>query len=392
MTTSLQRSTSRPTSNSASIEILPSRLGAQVAQKFAEKYGIMPSREFFLQPIFIQKLSVAKRATTAPAILFSRLEQLFLDDDLRRCFPPLGDNNLPQDFYYYYYNSNTLSSSATELELASCVQASNLIPNGVHSIKASTIKGPITLQIVNILEIGISCAEQLRRIEEGVAADDGGGGQPKRRVVREIPTVDEGTFVETAQPQTTSFQTAGNLNTTSLQYHVFTNVQPGQTRKPLVGKSTCKVLFQDPLGRAFWGLELKPIQSLEVGLKLGTKVTLTNITMVRGVFLLKPTSVVIHGGSIESWNVNFRSNLIDSLSQAIGMPQTAPPPPPLPPPPLPVAADISTPSSTSTLSGRPAVRTIQSDLTYIPDDYYDGMIDDEEQYFDDADFDDVSIL
>ncbi|KAK9365475.1 hypothetical protein V1509DRAFT_667100 [Lipomyces kononenkoae] len=352
---------------------LTPELITQLQSLFFEKYGLRPSGTYWICPVYNTKLPPAKRTTTAPALLYTRLEHLFLNDDLRRTFPPLHqqpvelipDNvNAATKTTLQYYYQNHGDDRFREQDLVGCVKGSNFVPDGIAAIRSTTIAGPITFQIVEVQEIGSSKCEQLRTIEEALTERGGNG----RKVVRDLPTEAAGVHVEENEvaggPQAPSSST-----TNGVQFHTLTGTKPGWIRTSIVGKVLCKVLLQDPLGRCYWALESKPINELEVGIKLGSKVTLTNFTALRGVIMLKPTSVVIHGGAIDEWNIDFIPKLISKLKREMGLQDDEPNRP---------------------RSPMPALSGGINDPEIIEDDHdYDDDDDDYNNYFDDDDLDDV---
>ncbi|KAK9433466.1 hypothetical protein V1505DRAFT_161135 [Lipomyces doorenjongii] len=328
MTTPYHRAATEP-------QQLSPALVTQLQYLFYEKYGIRPSGTYWITPVYSTKLPSAKRSIAAPALLYGRLEQFFLDDDLRRTIPPLQPQgvdqtpksvNLPPTRLQYYYQNNG-DDTIREQDLVGCVRGSNFVPDGVATMRSTTITGPVTFQIAEVQEIGLSKSEQLRKIEEAISES----GDSGRKVVRDVPT--EGEHAEEIDGN--GRVQNGTAMATRLQFHTFNDAQPGKRRSPIVGKKFCKVLLQDLLGRCYWALESKPINDLEVGLKLGTKVTLSNFTVWRGVIMLKPTSIVIHGGGIDEWNTDFTIKLMCWLKRQIGLEKSEPPPTPLNPPPAP---------------------------------------------------------
>ncbi|KAK9325821.1 hypothetical protein V1517DRAFT_313610 [Lipomyces orientalis] len=341
---------------------------AQLQHLFYEKYGVRPSGPYWITPIYNAKLPATKRSTTAPALLFARLEQFFLDDDLRRTIPPLlspgapptanGANEVvPAPIQYYYQNNG--DDRFREQDLVSCVKGSNFVPDGIASMRSTTITGPVTFQIADVQEIGISVSEQLRKIEEGMCES----GDSGRKVVRDVPAdVDDAVEIDASGRVPN-----GTAISSGVQFHTLNFTQPGKTRTSIFGKNFCKVLLQDTLGRCYWALESKPINDLEVGLKLGTKITLNNVTVLRGVIMLKPTSVILRGGAIDEWNIEYIVKLMSRLKRQIGHEDNNTPGVP--------------PNKATT------VATPQPDLEIIDDDDGDDNYFDDD--FDDADFEDL---
>ncbi|KAK9381334.1 uncharacterized protein V2V93DRAFT_318701, partial [Kockiozyma suomiensis] len=292
---------------------LPSAQADDLQLLFYKKYGLKPSINYWVEPVYtaICLTSGIDHAQSTNAI-FAKLEPAFLNEDLRKCIPPLpAQSGQKQSLPMHLID---IPPGEAEADLLKTIQSSNLLPDissasstTTTTTQAITITAPTTFQIVDVLEIGISKYEQLRRLEDGMT--DGG-----RKIVRDLPPTDSDNDFTTSNEQTLELPQSSNA---AVQYHIFeTNGKP----KPLIGKSTCKLLLQDALGRLFWAIELKPIPNIQVGLKLGCKITVAADTLcLRGVIMLKPTGTILHGGVIEEWNVRFRMEFMSKLKRDLGI-------------------------------------------------------------------------
>ncbi|KAK9467842.1 hypothetical protein V1512DRAFT_260201 [Lipomyces arxii] len=292
-----------PPNNNTYDTLLTNSQISQIQSFFHEKYGLRPTPSWITASLLSIQLTPAKSTVKAA---FLALEQNFLKSDICRCLPPMHD-------------------PSSEQELLMCVQTSNFLPDGLAGVHATTVDGPLTFQIADVIETGVSKYEQLRRLADRETDASG------RRIIRDVPDVDE-----PLRPV----------------------VAPGEK---FIGKGMVKLLLQDALGRCFWSIEIKPIGSVEVGMQLGAKITMSNIGVTRGVLLLKPTSVVLHGGEIAEWNVDYEKRLIARLRQDLGLPTIIP------------FASISVAARTE-----PAAQTAD-----VNGGYYDDRVD--ETYLDDFD-------
>ena len=59
-------------------------------------------------------------------------------------------------------------------------------------------------------------------------------------------------------------------------------------------------MLQDVKGQTVYGLELKAVKGVGVGMSIGTKMVLSGVTVARGVVLLEPETVLVLGGKIDA--------------------------------------------------------------------------------------------
>jgi len=115
------------------------------------------------------------------------------------------------------------------------------LPVGIPNKHNVSIPGPTLVQIIHVQDIGLSRLAQLEALEKWVN-ERGPQGQ---RVV-DLPNEDEG-------------EENGTGN--------------GANEGISVGKSMCKVLLEDGKGERVYGMEVKSIEEIRVGMPLGTKVS-----------------------------------------------------------------------------------------------------------------------
>ena len=109
-----------------------------------------------------------------------------------------------------------------------------------------SIPGPALVQIVHVQDIGISRLAQLEALEKALNEQ----GPQGRRVI-DLPPEDE------AEDNPT---------------------QNGSLSEGLsVGKGICKILLEDGRGERVYGMEVKPLEGIKVGMQLGCKVAIPTI-------------------------------------------------------------------------------------------------------------------
>ena len=80
-----------------------------------------------------------------------------------------------------------------------------------------------------------------------------------------------------------------------------------------------KLLLQDVQGVRVYGIELKGIEGVGVGMSIGSKMMLRNVSVARGVVLLEPGTTTMLGGKIEVLHKAWRENRKAELKAAIEM-------------------------------------------------------------------------
>jgi RecQ-mediated genome instability protein 1 len=78
-----------------------------------------------------------------------------------------------------------------------------------------------------------------------------------------------------------------------------------------------RLVLQDVKGQTVYGLELKTVKGLGMGMSIGTKMVLSAVTVARGVVLLEPETVVVLGGKIDAlhkvWVGNRKKDLLAAV-------------------------------------------------------------------------------
>ena len=78
-----------------------------------------------------------------------------------------------------------------------------------------------------------------------------------------------------------------------------------------------KLLLQDAAGRRVYGIELKGLEGVGLGMSIGCKVVLKNVLVARGVVLLEPATVTVLGGKIEELHKVWKEGRKAELKAAI---------------------------------------------------------------------------
>jgi RecQ-mediated genome instability protein 1 len=84
---------------------------------------------------------------------------------------------------------------------------------------------------------------------------------------------------------------------------------------------THRLVLQDVKGQKVYGLELKAVKGIGIGMSIGAKMVLNGATVARGVVLLEPGTVVMLGGKIEvlhkAWMENRKRDLDAAIVQVV---------------------------------------------------------------------------
>ena len=147
------------------------------------------------------------------------------------------------------------------------------------SIKERWLPGPVVVQVLAIDDMSKSRWEQIEAIE----ALERGEGTKGREIIRVVPIEDE-------DSANTSVQKGGGPH---------------------------KLLLQDAQGNRVYGIELKHIEGVALGMNIGCKLVLRNVLVARGVLLLEPNTTSLLGGKIEALHKAWKNNRKADLKAAI---------------------------------------------------------------------------
>jgi len=78
-----------------------------------------------------------------------------------------------------------------------------------------------------------------------------------------------------------------------------------------------KLLLQDARGERVYGMELKSVEGVGLGMSIGCKIILRGVTVARGVVLLEPRTIALLGGKIEGLHKQWREGRKEELKKAI---------------------------------------------------------------------------
>ncbi|KAL9602972.1 MAG: hypothetical protein Q9219_001497 [cf. Caloplaca sp. 3 TL-2023] len=159
--------------------------------------------------------------------------------------------------------------------------ASYCLPPDISSvdIKERRLQGPIVLQLLGIEDMSKSRWEQIEAIE----ALERGEGTKGREIIR-VTNIDE------------DDDSGANVNK---------------------GGGPHKLSLQDARGTRVFGIELKALKGIGLGMSIGCKLALKNAVVARGVILMEPANTTVLGGKVEAWHKAWKDNRKTELKAAI---------------------------------------------------------------------------
>lgn len=154
-----------------------------------------------------------------------------------------------------------------------------VFPADVHAaqLKERRLIGPIIVQVLAVEDISLSRWEQIEAIE---ALEKGEGTRGREILRAAVSEVDAQEFISN-------------------------------------GGGPHKLLLQDSQGERVFGIELKNVEGVGLGMSIGCKAVLKNITVARGVILLEPRSMTLLGGRIKTLHQAWKENRKAELKVAI---------------------------------------------------------------------------
>ena len=147
--------------------------------------------------------------------------------------------------------------------------------------------GPVVVQVLDVEDMSKSRWEQIEAIE----ALERGEGTKGREIIRVVPTEDGD------DPNTRIIKSGGPH----------------------------KLLLQDARGVRVYGIELRNVEGIGLGMNIGSKVLLRSVAVARGVILLEPATTTILGGKIEVLHKTWKENRKAQLKAAIDTSEQTPP-------------------------------------------------------------------
>lgn len=170
---------------------------------------------------------------------------------------------------------------ASDITTSLTTSPATCFPHAVHdaNIKERRLSGSIAVQVLAVEDMSKSRWEQIEAIE----ALERGEGTRGREIIRVAAAEED--------------DSAG------------ANVQKGG--------GPHKLLLQDAAGRRVYGIELKGLEGVGVGMSIGCKVVLKNALVARGVVLLEPATTVLLGGKMEELHKAWKEGRKAELKAAI---------------------------------------------------------------------------
>ncbi|TKA69539.1 hypothetical protein B0A55_06556 [Friedmanniomyces simplex] len=172
-----------------------------------------------------------------------------------------------------------------DLQTSIIRSASTVLPPGITDPEAKEkhIRGPITVQVLDVEDIGRSRWSQVEAIE----AQERGETTKGREVIRVVP--------EENGPDSTAA------------------VDEAKSAGPH------KLLLQDAGEAQVYAMEMLPVRGLGLQMSIGTKLVLKDFTVARGLILLEPRNVEMLGGKVEAWDKQWREERKQRLKAKAGM-------------------------------------------------------------------------
>ncbi|KAI9823503.1 MAG: hypothetical protein M1826_007715 [Phylliscum demangeonii] len=187
-------------------------------------------------------------------------------------------------------------------EINIAAEPSTCLSPNIHdaTLAEYRLPGPVAVQVLDVVDLTQSRWSQVEAIE----AAERGEGKKGREIIRVLPT----------EPQDEGALAASG---------------PG---------GMCKLLLQDVNGVRVWGLELKSVSGVRVGMNIGCKVSLLihrlrqgpslskietqlvlrKVVVARAVLLLEPETTTVLGGKVESLHKGWLEGRKASLKAAVG--------------------------------------------------------------------------
>ncbi|EMD00147.1 hypothetical protein BAUCODRAFT_54407, partial [Baudoinia panamericana UAMH 10762] len=167
---------------------------------------------------------------------------------------------------------------ATDIQTSVTRSATTCLPTKISnpSVKETKLPGPLTVQLLDIEDIGRSRWSQVEAIE----ARERGETTKGREVIRIVP--DE-------------------------------NASERNTSEEAKSCGPHKLLLQDAAGTLVYGFEVNPIAEISLQMSIGSKLVLRDVTVARGICLLEPQCVELLGGKVDTWDQKRRSEMKERL-------------------------------------------------------------------------------
>jgi RecQ-mediated genome instability protein 1 len=214
----------------------------------------------------------------------------------------------------------------------------DLLPPGIDdvNVKERLLQGNVIVQVLDILDVGVSTWSQIEAIERVERGEEIRG----REVIRTVNGLDEGD----AQAPTIATQPSAPTTAIATSTGTTSNTTNSTARKLSTGPH--KLLLQDTNGTRVLAFELDKIPKIAIslsagavfpaamrnqatastslaatddpGMFIGCKILLRAGTVVRrGMVMLTPDKCVVLGGKVESWDKKWKEERKERLNQLL---------------------------------------------------------------------------
>lgn len=163
-------------------------------------------------------------------------------------------------------------------------------------VKIDSIKGPILVQLMDIVDISRSKYNQLQALEDDTIVPD-----PEEEVIATTANNNSNKSRRRIAQAAADEEEEGGNDTT--------------TKNP--NKATYKVVFQDKNEKLIYGIEVIRNTDFSSDTPLGSKWILYDTTLRRGVLMLKKNSLEYLGGEITELNQTRKERLIQRLRNEV---------------------------------------------------------------------------
>ncbi|KAK4166538.1 hypothetical protein QBC43DRAFT_312884 [Cladorrhinum sp. PSN259] len=202
-----------------------------------------------------------------------------------------------------------LASDLTTPNLLDPTYAStHCFPPNLHNPYTESCYLPVDtiVQVLDIENLSKSRWEQVEELES-LSRGESKRGREIIRVVNDDDDDGDANGVDRGQTQGTQFPTQQGQHQQQGQ-QAQRGEQQQQQQQANQKNATHKLLFQDPKGQKIYGIEVRRVEKIGVGVVggmtcIGEKMLLKKgMTVARGVLMLEPAKLVVLGGKVEVWN------------------------------------------------------------------------------------------
>ncbi|KAK4542349.1 hypothetical protein LTR36_006805 [Oleoguttula mirabilis] len=169
-------------------------------------------------------------------------------------------------------------TTSTTKSAASCFATNITDPQ----VKERQVRGPITVQLLDVEDIGRSRWSQVEAIE----AQERGETTKGREVIRVVPD---------------------------------DNGPDAATQNESKSSGPHKLLLQDANGLHVYAMELTSINGVGVQMAVGAKLVLKDFIVARGLILLEPRNVEMLGGKVDAWDRKWKEDRKKVLKEKAGV-------------------------------------------------------------------------